>query len=143
MQSLTIDKQYNPLLSTRVNNTNSGLMLQLDTERQRNNDVAKSFADLRIKLGSKRRDEDDISIPSDLDGDEWAEILKYEQEKFEEDKRREKQEYEQKRKLIRDTLDRQLKERNQQRAKEIEERKKYEQDLLNGLKDKEISEKRK
>ena len=102
MQSLTIDKQFNngnPLMSTRMNNNNS-LMLPLNSERQnRNQDSTKSFADLRIKLGkNKKRDElDEHSLPSDLSGDEWAEILKYEQEKFEEEKKREKEEFERKR----------------------------------------------
>jgi hypothetical protein len=81
MQSLTIEKQLNanPLLSTRINHNNS--MIPLNTDR--NNDVSKSFADLRLKLGNKKRDElDDNEVPSDLSGDEWAEILKYEHEKY-------------------------------------------------------------
>jgi len=84
------------------------MLIPLNTDRQRNESgVGKSFADLRIKLGHKKRnDMDDVSIPSDISGDEWAEILKYEQEKFEEDKRKEKEEFERKRKQIRDTLDR-------------------------------------
>jgi hypothetical protein len=54
-------------------------MIPLNSSRYKNNDAAKSFADLRIKMGNKKRDEMDVnSIPSDLDGDEWAEILKYE-----------------------------------------------------------------
>lgn len=64
-------------MSTRVNN--SSTIIPLNSDRHRNNDAAKSFADLRIKLGNKKRDDmDDMSIPSDLSGDEWAEILKYE-----------------------------------------------------------------
>lgn len=119
-------------------------MIPLHTDRQRNNEAAKSFADLRIKLGNKKKDElDDNSLPSDLSGDEWTEILKYEQEKYEEDKKREKEEFEKKRKLIRDTLDRQLKERNYRKQKEIEERKAFEEGLLQGLKEKEMLEKKK
>ena len=53
--------------------------IPLNTDRYKNNDAAKSFADLRIKMGHKKRDDIDVnSIPSDLSGDEWAEILKYE-----------------------------------------------------------------
>lgn len=54
-------------------------------------EISKSFADLRIKLGDKKKD-DDIekeTIPSDIDDDEWAEIQRYEQEKYQEEKRRE------------------------------------------------------
>ena len=84
------------MLSTRINNNST--IIPPHTERQRNNDVAKSFADLRVKLGHKKGDElDALSLPSDLSGDEWAEILKYEQEKFEEDKKKEKEEFEKKR----------------------------------------------
>lgn len=54
-------------------------MIPLNTDRHRNNEAAKSFADLRVKMGNKKRDEiDAVSIPSDISGDEWAEILKYE-----------------------------------------------------------------
>lgn len=47
-------------------------------------------------MGQRRR-EDEEDLPSNLDGEEWAEILKYEQEKFEEEKKREKEEYQKKR----------------------------------------------
>jgi hypothetical protein len=70
---------------------------------------------LRVKLGHKKGQDDEVSIPSDISGDEWAEILRYEKERYEEDKRREKEQFEYKKKQIRDTLERQLKERNQQK----------------------------
>lgn len=44
----------------------------------RNIDERKSFADLRLKMGEKNKDDDINSIPSDISGDEWAEIQRYE-----------------------------------------------------------------
>jgi len=45
---------------------------------------------LRIKLGEKKQTDqmERDSVPSDLSGDEWTEIVKYEQEKYEEEKRK-------------------------------------------------------
>lgn len=37
-------------------------------------------------------------------GDEWAEILRFEQEKFEEEKKRKRDELEKRKKMIRETL---------------------------------------
>lgn len=63
---------------------------------------------------SERRAADLDSVVSDLSqGDEWAEIVKYEKERFEEEQQRQKQEFINKRKLIKETLDKQLRERNQ------------------------------
>jgi hypothetical protein len=53
-------------------------------------DNHKHFADLRLKLGDKRTEAVDTeSLPSDLSQDEWVEIVKYQKEQYEEDKRRE------------------------------------------------------
>ena len=38
-------------------------------------DVSRSFAELRLKMGERREDE---SVASDISGDEWGEIVKYE-----------------------------------------------------------------
>jgi hypothetical protein len=40
--------------------------------------------------------------------EDWGEILKYEQEKFEEEKKKEKEDINRKKRLIRDTLHRQI-----------------------------------
>lgn len=50
-------------------------------------------------------EDDKESVPSQIDDDEWVEIVKYEQERFEEDKKKEKELIEKKKKLIRETLD--------------------------------------
>jgi hypothetical protein len=65
-------------------------------------DTSKSFADLRSKVEkdkSKNRylnDSEVVSIPSDVEGDEWAQIVKYEEQRFKEDQRKEKETFEQK-----------------------------------------------
>lgn len=46
------------------------------------------------------------SIPSDVEGDEWNEIVKYEKERYEEEKQRQKEDFLNKRKMIKETLDR-------------------------------------
>lgn len=83
----------------------------LQTERNRNNeDVSKSFADLRVKLGIQRRlsDGEEDSQPSELTDDEWAEIVKYQKEKYDEDKKKERREMEVKKQMVRKTLESQL-----------------------------------
>jgi hypothetical protein len=63
-------------------------------------DISKSFADLGSKVEQERRknrylnDSEVVSIPSDVEGDEWAQIVKYEEQKFKEDQRREKEAFE-------------------------------------------------
>ena len=62
-----------------------------------NND--KSFADLRLKLGNKKNPNEfdaDSNNPMDLSDDEWIEIVKYQKEQYEDDKRKEKEEFERK-----------------------------------------------
>jgi len=50
----------------------------------------KNFADLRLKLGDKRKEVDDQeSLPSELSDDEWVEIVRYQKEQFEEDQKKE------------------------------------------------------
>lgn len=64
---------------------------------------------MRLKLGDKKQGEnfdDGESLPSDLSDDEWVEIIKYQKEKFEEDKIREKEEFEKRKHALRDTLNR-------------------------------------
>lgn len=82
------------------------------TERQRNDqDASKSFADLRVRLGKQRRQSDrdeNESIPSGLTEDEWAEIVRYNREQYEEEKAREKAEREKKKEMVRKTLESQL-----------------------------------
>ena len=50
------------------------------------------------------------SLPSDLSGDEWTEIVNFQKEKFDEDRVKKQEEFKSKRRMIKDTLDRQLKE---------------------------------
>lgn len=40
-----------------------------------------------------------------MSGDEWHEIIKYEREKFEEEKQKKKEDFMNKRKMIKETLD--------------------------------------
>ena len=50
----------------------------------------KHFADLRLKLGDKRVEAAETeSLPSDLSEDEWVEIVKYQKEQYEDEKRKE------------------------------------------------------
>ena len=62
------------------------------------NESSKSFADMRIKMGDKRNnqtldvDERDSAL-SDLEGEEWNEIVKFQKEKFEEEKQRKLEEF--------------------------------------------------
>ena len=53
------------------------------------------MADIRVKLG--RRKVDLESIPSEISMDEWAEITKYQQDKDNELKLKEKEDYKKKR----------------------------------------------
>jgi len=92
--------------------------------------VSKNFADLRIKLGRKQLPDkyakvaetgsgakgggppaDDVSIPSDIDENQWAEINQYDFDKFQEEQRKKKEEAIQKRHLVKDTLEKQMQER--------------------------------
>lgn len=53
----------------------------------KNKEVSKSFANLSVKIGEKKGiDLEDGSDNSDLSGDEWTEIVRYERERYEEDK---------------------------------------------------------
>jgi hypothetical protein len=71
----------------------------------------KHFADLRLKLGDKRVDAAETeSLPSDLSQDEWVEIVKYQKEQYDEDKRREAALGLRKKQQLREVLDRQLRE---------------------------------
>ncbi len=91
-------------------------MSQFAQQRKSNADTSKSFADLRLKLRDQNQRNGDLEIESrisDLSGDEWNEIVKYEKDKFEEERQRQKSDFLNKRKLIKETLDKQLRERNQ------------------------------
>jgi len=67
-------------------------------------DNPKNYADLRLKLGDKK--DTDSSVPSDLSEDEWVEIVKYRKKQYEEDKKKEAQQFVTKRQQLRDVLDR-------------------------------------
>ena len=85
----------------------------------------KHFADLRLKLGEKRPSKDlgdTESLPSELSQDEWVEIVKYQKEQYEEDKRREAAMGLQKKQQLRDILDRQLREQRQLQEKQIKDK---------------------
>ena len=67
----------------------------------------KHFADLRLKLGDKRVDAADTeSLPSDLSQDEWVEIVKYQKDQYDEDKRKEAALGLRKKQQLREVLDR-------------------------------------
>lgn len=51
-------------------------------------------------------DEDNISVPSDLSKDEWAEIVEFNKKKYEQDRQKEKEELKNKKEQIKATLDR-------------------------------------
>ena len=56
----------------------------------------KTFADLRLKLGDKRATDlpdDQESLPSDLSKYEWDEIVLFQKEQFEEEKKKEQQNF--------------------------------------------------
>lgn len=63
-------------------------MSTINYEQKKKNEVSKSFADIRVKLNEKRRADviETGSIPSDMSDDEWGELVKYEHEKYQEDK---------------------------------------------------------
>lgn len=62
---------------------------------------------MRLKLGEKKpkNDLEIDSLPSDLSGDEWNEIIKFERERFEEEKNKKKEDFLNRRKMIKETLD--------------------------------------
>jgi len=79
---------------------------------------SKNFADLRIKLGRSKHKgdhgksvnpvrgvEDLESIPSEVGEDQWAEIHNYDYELYQEQRRKEKEDYMRKQMLVRKTLD--------------------------------------
>jgi hypothetical protein len=68
-------------------------------------------------LGDKRIEAAETeSLPSDLSEDEWVEIVKYQKEQYEDEKRKEAALGVHKKQQLRDVLDRQL--REQREAKE-------------------------
>lgn len=68
-----------------------------------------NFADLRLKLGEKKKDLDDQeSLPSELSDDEWVEIVKYQKEQYDEEQRREQEKFLHKKQQLREVLDKQL-----------------------------------
>lgn len=80
----------------------------------------KKFADLRLKLGDKRATgefDDAESLPSDLSKDEWDEIVLYQKEQYEEQKKRDQAKFKEKKLNLREVLDRQLKEQKEQKEK--------------------------
>jgi hypothetical protein len=104
--------------------------------QRKGNELSKSIADLgghRFNDRS-RKDLEIESRVSDLSGDEWHEIIKYERDKFEEDKQKQKEDFLNRRKMIKETLDRQLRERNQRIRKEIEDKKHFDKILLDNAK---------
>lgn len=54
------------------------------------------------------------SRPSDISEDEWAEIVRYQREQYEEEKKNEKHKIAMKREAIKKTLDRQIQEKRRQ-----------------------------
>ena len=58
----------------------------------------------------KRGSADDVSIPSDLDDNQWAEIHQHDYEKYQEEQRKKKEDFIKKKAMVRQTLDAQIKE---------------------------------
>jgi hypothetical protein len=116
------------------------------------NPVSKSFADLRLKLGDKQLiggglggaggsryqkngggnglTLENESVPSELSGDEWNEIVKYEREKYEEEKQKQREDFLERRRQVKATLDRQLRERDLRKKREKEEKQQFDRVLL-------------
>lgn len=109
----------------------------------------KNFADLRIKIGAKKlqnkpgfgimmKDEttqkvvnDYESIPSELGEDQWAEIQNYDYKLYLKEQENHKRDEYLKRKLVKDTLDRQLKEQEKERLKTLQYNKRMDNIMLN------------
>ena len=69
-------------------------------------------------MGDKRVEAAETeSLPSDLSEDEWVEIVKYQKEQYEDEKRKEAALGARKKQQLREVLDRQL--REQREAKEL------------------------
>ncbi len=65
-------------------------------------------------MGDKRQNDfagDQESVISAISDDEWAEIVKYQKEKYEEEKERERERFLEKRNQIKETLKKQMNER--------------------------------
>ena len=108
--------------------------------QRKGNDLSRSIADLNRFNDRSRKDLEIESRVSDLSDDEWHEIIKYERDRFEEDKQKQKEDFLNRRKLIKETLDRQLRERNQRIRKEIEDKKHFDKVLLDNAKKQEEQE---
>ena len=94
-------------------------LLQKDQDAFKN----KNFADIRVNKLHKKKipdqyqkqtktvpDQDDAeSIPSDIEPDQWAEINKYDFELFQRENQKKKEDYLQKRNMVRNTLANQIK----------------------------------
>lgn len=86
-----------------------------------------SLIELKPKLGTGARkalkiEEDEESVLSQLSENEWVEIVKYEKEKFEEEKLMKVESNIQKRRAIKENLDKQLKEKKEEKIREIKEK---------------------
>jgi len=73
--------------------------------------VSRSHADVKPNLRDRKRTDlaDRDSIPSDISENEWAEVVKYEHEKFEEEKIKKREAEEMKKKQIMESLRQQIK----------------------------------
>lgn len=93
----------------------------------------KNFADIRVNKLHKKKipdqyikstktaDQDDVeSIPSDIEPDQWAEINKYDFELFQREQQKKKEDYLQKRNMVRNTLANQIKEQEMVKKKNLE-----------------------
>lgn len=148
-----MEKPYNNLTTTngglnstrmqsirdQINNGNQSMRSSLSVlpynKQPHNKEVSKSFVDIRMKMNEPKRDLDLDSVITDLSaGDEWAEIVKYEKERFEEEQQKQREDFINKRKMIKETLDKQLKERNQRIRQEREEKKHFDKILLDNAK---------
>mmetsp|Transcript_4448 Transcript_4448/g.6581 ORF Transcript_4448/g.6581 Transcript_4448/m.6581 type:complete len:80 (+) Transcript_4448:1227-1466(+) len=76
---------------------------------QKKTDISqdKHFADLRVKMGDKRSpDKHEVeSLPSDISEDMWGELPKFQHMKYMEQLKKEKDDREKKKSLVRQTLD--------------------------------------
>ena len=93
----------------------------------------KHYADLRVKIGAKRASKggdeinkrknvpfDQESVPSDIDDDQWAEIHNYDYQQYLLEQKKVKKQMQDKKDLVKETLDRQLKEQERDRMKTIQ-----------------------
>ena len=125
-KSAAIYQQMDTMASPRVGNESS----QQSPSRL----LGKPFADIRVKLGNKkspnRYEQDAESEPSNISDDMWGEIPKYNHMKYQEQLRKEKEQFLQKRQIVKKTLDQQIQEQQEEKRRQFEYMKAIDQQML-------------